>query len=40
MVEKIADRTLGWILPLYDEGKVMGLLFILAWRSAVSLLLS
>ena len=34
-VEKVADRTVGWVLPLYDEMKVIVLLSILIWRSIV-----
>ncbi|KAL8291819.1 hypothetical protein RQP46_002077 [Phenoliferia psychrophenolica] len=32
--ERIADRTISWIIPLYDELKILTLLSILVWRSA------
>ena len=33
--ERVADKTISWILPLYDELKIVCLVSILAWRSAV-----
>ncbi|ORY53994.1 hypothetical protein BCR35DRAFT_310501 [Leucosporidium creatinivorum] len=32
--EKLADRTLAWIVPLYSQIKLVVLFFMLAWRSA------
>lgn len=34
--EKLADRTLGWVVPFYSQIKLVLLLFMLAWRSAVN----
>ncbi|PRQ73305.1 hypothetical protein AAT19DRAFT_16058 [Rhodotorula toruloides] len=32
LLERLADRTLGWVVPLYGTFKVFALLLILVWR--------
>lgn len=34
--ERLADRTVGYVLPFYEQFKVIMLLLMLAWRSVVS----
>ncbi|BGP05492.1 hypothetical protein JCM10049v2_001298 [Rhodotorula toruloides] len=37
LLERLADRTLGWVLPLYGTFKVFALLLILVWRGPARL---